>query len=91
VSTTEHQPIDQADAHADNQRRFLALEEAIAANTDLTLRLAGDTAELLDMWREASVVFRWLGKIGSGLLWVSKVVVAVGAVYGAIRYWGQKP
>jgi hypothetical protein len=76
--------------HADNQRRFIAIEDKLDENTALTGKLVSDTAELLAMWRDASVVFRWFRKIGSALMWVSKLVLAIGALYAAARYWGTK-
>jgi hypothetical protein len=76
--------------HADNQRRFIAIEQKLDANTVLTEALAGDTAELVAMWRDASVVFKWFRKLGAVLMWISKVVLAIGALYGAGRYWGSK-
>jgi hypothetical protein len=77
--------------HADNQRRFICLEQKVDANTVLTEKLAGDTADLLEMWKDAGVVFKWLRRIGVAVVGVSKVAVAIGSIYVAIKYWGNKP
>ena len=58
------QPI-YAEHHADNQRRFTALERKLDANTEATERLAADTQELLDMFRTAKGGFRVMGWLGS--------------------------
>lgn len=74
--------------HSDNQRRLMALESKVDENTKVTEQLAADTAELVGMWRDAGVVFKWLRKIGALLMWVSKLVAAVGVVYGLGKYFG---
>ena len=70
--------------HADNQRRFIALETKIDANTAVTKKLASDTeklatdtADLLVMWQDAGVFFKWMRKAGAALAWCSKVIVTV--------------
>lgn len=75
--------------HSDNQRRLMALENKVDENTKVTEQLAADTAELVDMWRDAGVVFKWLRKIGGLLMWVSKLVASVGVVYGLGKYFGS--
>ncbi|MDP1887098.1 hypothetical protein [Polaromonas sp.] len=72
--------------HSDNQRRFLVLETKIDANTVVTEKLARDTADLLEMWKDAGVFFRWMRRAGSALMWISKVVLAAGILWGAWRY-----
>lgn len=74
--------------HSDNQRRLMALENKVDENTKVTEQLAADTAELVDMWRDAGVVFKWLRRFGALLMWVSKLVAAVGVVYGLGKYFG---
>lgn len=74
--------------HSDNQRRFVALEAKIDENTKVTERLATDTAELVDMWRDASVFFKWMRRFGGLIAWVGKVAVGIGALYGLGRYFG---
>lgn len=79
--------------HADNQRRFMAIETKLDANTDMTkklagdtAKLAGDTAELVEMWKDAGVFFKWMRRFGVFTLWISKIVLVVAAVYTGIRY-----
>lgn len=72
--------------HAETQRRFTAIEEKLDANTDMTKKLAGDTAELVEMWKDAGVFFKWMRRFGVFTLWISKIVLVVAAVYTGIRY-----
>ncbi len=72
--------------HAENQERFQALEKKVDVNTAVTEKLAGDTAELVEMWKDAGVFFKWMRRFGTAALWISKVVLALGAVYAGIRY-----
>lgn len=85
-------PIDEAH-HADNQRRFMTLETKIEDNSRVTEKVAvdvaalkKDTAELVEMWKDAGVFFRWMRRFGSVLIWFGKVAVACGVVWGAWRY-----
>jgi hypothetical protein len=85
--------IDQSDPadepyHADNQRRFITIEEKLDANTAMTEKLAFDTAELVVMWRDAGVFFKWMRRLGGAITWVSKVAIAIGTIYGIGHYWG---
>jgi hypothetical protein len=84
-------PTPEADEahHADNQRRFMVIETKLDANTAVTEKLAADTAGLLEMWKDAGVFFKWMRRLGSSVLWISKMVLAIGAIYGIIR-WGWK-
>lgn len=72
--------------HADNQRRFIAIEAKLDANTAVTEKQAADTADLLAMWKDAGVFFKWMRRLGDGLMWVSKIAIAAGALYAAWRY-----
>lgn len=72
--------------HAETQRRFTAIEMKLDANTDMTKKLAGDTAELVEMWKDAGVFFKWMRRFGVFTLWISKIVLVVAAVYTGIRY-----
>jgi hypothetical protein len=77
------------DAHrADNQRRFIAIEEKLDANTAMTEKLAYDTAELVVMWKDAGVVFKWMRRFGGAIAWISKIAIAIGTIYGIGRYYG---
>lgn len=87
LPTAPPETVDDAH-HADNQRRFIALETKIDQNTTVTEKLATDTAELVEMWKDAGVFFKWMRKAGAVLMWLGKVAVAVGALYGAGHYWG---
>lgn len=96
----EQSPLDIAH-HADNQRRFLALEVAIGENSRLTEKSAGDvltltgdvaalkkdTSELVEMWKDAGVVFKWLRRIGRFLVGAGKLAVLAGAAYAAVKQW----
>lgn len=88
---TPPSPVDDAH-HADNQRRFLVLEEKIDKNTSVTEKLATDTADLLEMWRDAGVVFKWLRHVGAVIVWLRNVALAAVALYVLWRYGaGDKP
>lgn len=78
--------------HEDYDKRFVAIETKLDANTTLTEKLAGDTAELVEMWKDAGMFFKWMRRAGASVLWVSKVMLAVAAIWAAIRYgWkGEK-
>ncbi|MGI4850226.1 MAG: hypothetical protein ACRYGK_19125 [Janthinobacterium lividum] len=81
--------------HADNQRRLMTLENKVDENTLITQqntaaidKIGSDTAELVEMWKDAGVVFKWIRKIGVALIWIGKVFGAIGAVYGVWKYFG---
>ena len=78
-------PLDAAH-HADNQRRLMTLEQKVDANTLLTEKLATDTADLLEMWKDAGVVFKWLRRLGALVVWVRNVALAGLALYVAWKY-----
>lgn len=82
---TEIETVDTAH-HNDNQRRFIELEKKIDANTRVTSKLASDTAELVEMWKDVGVVFKWLKKIGGFIIWVRNVALAGVALYVLWRY-----
>ena len=71
-----HEQIEAAH-HADNQRRFIAIEHKLDANTQVTEKLASDTAELVEMWKDAGVFFKWMRRGGALLIWVGKVASAL--------------
>lgn len=81
------EPIDEAH-HADNQRRFMTIEAKLDTNTAMTEKLAADTAELVVMWKDAGVFFKWMRRLGAAVQWFSKVAIAVGALYGIAHFWG---
>lgn len=69
--------------HADNQRRLSALETKIDC-------LAADTADLLEMWKDAGVFFKWMRRLGTVIVWMAKVAAACGALWALWRYGGNK-
>lgn len=76
--------------HGDNQRRFIELEKKVDDNTTITKKLATDTAELLEMWKDAGVFFKWMRRAGSALISLGKVAAAVVAIWAAFKYGGNK-
>jgi hypothetical protein len=77
--------------HADNQARFKAIEEKLDVNTAVTEKLASDTAELVEMWKDAGVFFKWMRRAGSALVTLSKWALAIGGLYAAWKqWWGPK-
>jgi cytochrome c biogenesis factor len=76
--------------HADNQRRFIALEDKTDATNAKVDRIDTNTAALLEMWQDAGIVFRWMRRTGNGLIWIGKVVIAVGVVFGIYIYTSEK-
>jgi hypothetical protein len=71
--------------HNDNQRRLMALETAMSANTAVTERLAVDTQELLDLFRAAKGGFRVVGWIGTFAKWSAGLAAAAVALYTAFQ------
>lgn len=51
-----------------------------------TGKLRSDTADLLDMWRDAGVFFKWMRKAGEVVVWLRNVALAVMALYVLWRY-----
>lgn len=72
--------------HADSQRRFIQIEQKLDRNTEVTESLALDTAELVDMWKDAGVVFKWMRRAGAAVLWLGKVGAVIGGAWAAFRY-----
>lgn len=75
----------------DYDHRLTILEKKVDDNTALTEKLATDTGSLLEMWKDASVVFKWIRKLGAGFIWISQVIIAIGAVYGINAFWTHRP
>lgn len=73
--------------HADNQSRFREIERKLDDNTAVTKKLAEDTAELVEMWRDAGVFFKWMRRAGSALVTLSKWALAIGGLYAAWKQW----
>lgn len=63
--------------HAENQKRFEAIEKTLLEIKDFTQFLA-----------DAKVGLRWAGKFGRFIVFASKVVAGVLALYAAWRYGG---
>lgn len=76
-----------AQHHADNQERFKTIERKLDDNTAVTEKLASDTAELVEMWKDAGVFFKWMRRAGSALVTVSKWALAIGGLYAAWKQW----
>lgn len=76
--------------HGDNQRRFLKLEDKLDANTSMTRQLCEDTGDLLEMWKDAGVFFKWMRRLGTWLLWVGKVATATIAIFALWKLWPPK-
>lgn len=85
VTEPAHEAVDAAH-HVANQRRFCVIETKIDANTAVTEKLAIDTADLLEMWKDAGVFFKWMRRLGAAFMWISKLVLAAGVIWGAWRY-----
>lgn len=77
-------PVDAAH-HNDNQRRLMALETAMAANTAITQELRTDTQELLDLFRAAKGGFRVVGWLGTFAKWLAGFAAAAVALYAAFQ------
>ncbi len=76
-----------AQHHADNQARFQAIEGKLDVNTAVTEKLAGDTAELVEMWKDAGVFFKWMRRAGRFVVGFSKALLAIGAIYAIWKQW----
>ena len=87
----EQQNQEEYALHMDNLRRFVAMERKVEENTVVTEKLATDVADLLTMWRDAGVVFKWLRRLGAGLVWLAKIATAIGALWAAWRYGVSPP
>jgi hypothetical protein len=73
----------------DTDRRFTVLEKKVDTNTAITERLATDTSSLLEMWKDASVVFKWIRKTGAGVVWLAQMIAAFAALYGITSFWNK--
>ena len=71
--------------HADNQRRLMALEINLAANTAMTERLTDDTQELLDLFKSVRGGFRVMGWLGGFAKWVAAIAASFAAIYAFVQ------
>jgi hypothetical protein len=76
--------------HADNQRRFTAIEAKLEENTKVQQMLVDSTKDLLEMWGDAGVFFKWMRRLGALLVWIGKISAAIAALWGISHYWGPK-
>ena len=73
-------------------RRFEAIENeqlilktAVENNTKLTAGIAGDTAELLDLFRSVKGGFKVLSWLGNFAKWVAAILAAFAAIYAFVH------
>jgi hypothetical protein len=76
--------------HADNQRRLESIEKATQNNTESIEKLVESTRDLLEMWGDAGVFFKWMRRFGALLVWIGKVAAGLAALWGISHYWGPK-
>jgi hypothetical protein len=80
----------ESENHAANLLRFSAIEKELAENTRITKMLVESTSDLLEMWGDAGVFFKWMRRFGALLVWIGKVAAAIAALWGIGHYWGPK-
>ena len=89
IPPDSYQSVDESH-HNDNQRRFIQIEQKLDRNTVVTEKLALDTADLLEMWKDAAVFFKWMRKGGSAVIWMSKVAAGIAGAWALWKYGGPK-
>jgi len=96
-SELEQGPMDTA-YHLETQRRFATIEGKIDENSRVTskaaedvAKVAGDmselkksTADLLELWGDAGVFFKWMRRIGKGIV---TLAAWVGGAYALWYAW----
>ena len=83
---------DRAVSMAKVSRRFEALEseqlilkKAVENNTKITSGIAGDTSELLDLFKSVKGGFKVLSWLGSFAKWVAAILAAFAAIYAFVH------
>lgn len=94
-------PMDAAN-HLDNLRRFATLEIKIDENSRVTTKAASDvskvvddmetlkksTADLLELWGDAGVFFKWLRRLGAATVTIAAWLGGAYAIYYAWTHGG---
>ena len=77
---------------AEAMRRFVAIEGRMTAvekgvdkNTEITTSIAGDTAELLDLFKSVKGGFKVMAWLGSFAKWVAAILAAFAAIYAFVQ------
>lgn len=93
ISDLLHDAADnRAVSMAEVTRRFEALEirttgveKAVENNTKITSGIAGDTAELLDLFKSVKGGFKVMAWLGSFAKWVAAILAAFAAIYAFVQ------
>lgn len=65
--------------------RTTGVEKAVEANTRITSGVAGDTTELLDLFRSVKGGFKVLSWLGNFAKWVAAILAAFAAIYAFVH------
>lgn len=65
--------------------RTTGVERAVEINTKITSGVAGDTAELLDLFKSVKGGFKVMGWLGNFAKWVSGIMIAFAAIYAFVH------
>lgn len=73
-----------------HDRRLSDLSSALHENTKLTERIADNTGEMVELFKEAKVIVKWGVVFKKFIIWVTSVTVSVAGVLAAIEFWLKK-
>lgn len=79
-------------SNAEVLRRFESLESRVGSvekgvekNTEITTSIAGNTSELLDLFKSVKGGFKVMGWLGSFAKWVAAILAAFAAIYAFVQ------
>ena len=67
------------------ENRTTGVEKAVEINTKITSGVAGDTTELLDLFRSVKGGFKVLSWLGNFAKWVAAILAAFAAIYAFVH------
>ena len=80
-----------ADLLQDLQEKVSDMEDQLTANTRLTMKVAQDTQEIIEIFNGVKAAVKFLSILGRLLKWVAGIAGAAGVLWGIIKYGGTKP
>jgi hypothetical protein len=85
---------DKLESHKDtleqHNRRLTDLANSLHENTALTQQIADNTKEMVGMFKEAKVVFKWGMAARRFLVWVASVTAAILYFWESIVDWFKR-
>lgn len=65
--------------------RMTTVEKSVDKNTEITTGIAGNTSELLDLFKSVKGGFKVMGWLGSFAKWVAAILAAFAAIYAFVQ------